>query len=93
MNPRAELLRPDGSREPLVPRSGRHFDLREMQEAVGGFVEVLYLPDGRAMVMDEEAKSKGSAVNPMATLLASELLAPSDAIKGTVVLCSQEMLK
>lgn len=42
--------------ENVKPKNGQNFTLREMQSFVGGMIEILDLPDGNKMVLNEESK-------------------------------------
>ena len=41
--------------------------LEEMQEFVGGYIEVVYAPNGDQIVLDEEGRLKGKQINEQAT--------------------------
>ena len=88
----AVVIRVDGTQEMIAPQSPPAFALEELHALVGGWIEVVYLPDGRLLVIDEEGKLKGYPRNEQATRLAAGRLLPSDSIAGTAVLVSlQEM--
>lgn len=61
--------------------------LEEAQALVGGYVEVVYLPDGRQMLIDEEGKLKRKPVNVEATMLYGRR---NDVIVGDVVVLEKE---
>ena len=44
--------------------------LEEAQAIVGGYVEIVYLPDGSQMLVDEDGISKGLEVNYSASMRA-----------------------
>ena len=88
----ALLLNIDGSQETVEPKKPPYFTLRELQVLVGGLIEVVYLPDGKLLILNEEGKLDGLAYNEQATLRASECLWPGDYIAGIAVVVSmQEM--
>lgn len=58
----AEFIKPDGTVKIVYPKA-QHFTLREMQELVGGYIEIIPLGQGRQMVIDEEGKLKGLEPN------------------------------
>lgn len=72
----------------LVTIDDRELTLEEAQEFVGGLIEVLRLPDGSLMVIDEEGKLKGKPVNLKATQIAHEARAifPGDVIVGDALI-------
>lgn len=48
--------------------------LDEAQSAVGGYVELVELPDGDQLLVDEEGLLKNKRVNSMATRIARRLI-------------------
>lgn len=63
----ATLFRTNGIQEEVLPTTGRAFTLAELQTLVGGYIEIVYTHDGKVMVVDEEGKLKGKALNYVAT--------------------------
>lgn len=70
------------------PKNGKVFTLEELQQIVGGYIEILFFKDGRMMVLNEEGKLEGLPVNMEATRIAHEnhLIWENDCIVGTVLL-------
>jgi hypothetical protein len=66
-------------------KDAKHFVSKEFYESP---IEILYLPDGRLMLLDEEGKLKGLEFNEEATRRAKEdnLIYPSDFIVGNVII-------
>lgn len=89
---KAEIIKTSGERITVKPENGTDFELHEMQEIVGGWIEVVYLRDGRIMVVNEEGKVNRLEPNIVATNL---LLAQGgwDMIVGDVLVCDASMLK
>ena len=88
----AVVVHVDGTQETIAPQTPPAFTLEELHALVGGWIEVVYLPDGRLLVIDEEGKLKGYPRNEQATRLAAGRLFSGDYIAGTAVLVSlQEM--
>lgn len=88
----ATVLYVNGTQGTIQPASPPAFSLEELHALVGGWIEVVYLPDGRLMVIDEEGKLKGYPRNEQATRLAAGRLFAGDYIAGTAVIVSlQEM--
>ena len=77
----AQIIKTTGEIIETEPSNGTDFSLTELQAVVGGFIEVVHLPDGRLMVVNDEGKLNGSPVNPKA----SELY--PDIIVGDVLVC------
>ena len=87
----ATLYKTDGTQEVVIPKSGKQFVLAEMQAAVGGYIEPLYLPDGRVLLVNEDGKSQGLPCNELATfhgMMAG--IADNDRVVGPALLCSHE---
>ena len=87
----ATLIPPTGKETEVHPANGESFTLEEMQGFVGGYVQVITLPDGRCLLMDEEGKMKGQSYNMSATLYGRKAgMMPSDEVVGTALLCTQQ---
>jgi hypothetical protein len=54
---------------PILPMNGVEFGLKEMQEIVGGYLQIVHLKDGRLMVINEEGKMDHLDYNEQATHL------------------------
>lgn len=91
-NFQAILLKVDGTQTPINPTNNEQFTLKEMQEYVGGYIEVIYLQDNLIMVINEEGKLLGLPKNKQATQLANFHLDFDDYIAGDVVICSTEQV-
>ena len=78
------LLKTDGTVEPMPDKS-----LSAMQKAVGGYIEIVGLPDGRMIVIDEEGKYKDYQINEKATELTKGLLHEFDVIVGDAILAEK----
>jgi hypothetical protein len=57
----------------LNPENGTTFTLEELQKAVGGYIEVIHLADGRVMVLNEEGRLHGLPFNANATRVLSDV--------------------
>ena len=83
------LIRTTGE-ESDYPRAGKTYSLEELQGAVGGYIEIISLRDGRLMVLNEEGKLKALPPNPAATLLARRVIQAADWVVGDVVVCNND---
>src|SRR5438270_7628866 len=82
----AHLLYPDGRLRLVLPADGVAFSLAELQEAVGGLIEVIDMPDEwHYMVIRETGKLDGLPRNEQATRLVD--LWPDDYIAGPALVC------
>jgi len=59
--------------------------LEEVQELVGGWVEMITLDNGDQMLFDEDGKLKGLPINEVATRLARPAIFDQDYIVGHAV--------
>jgi hypothetical protein len=66
----ATIYRVDGTLEPVTPATGGEFTLDEVQNIVGGYVELVRLTKGFFLV-DEDGRYKGLPLNLQATALAT----------------------
>ena len=49
-----EIIKTDGTRQPVQPANGSDFTLEEMQAIVGGYIELVELDGNTTMVVNEE---------------------------------------
>ena len=66
------IMQPDGGITAIVPASGKHYTLKEIQGHLdGGYVEMVAIPGDsqRVALVDEAGLLKGLDINPGATLL------------------------
>lgn len=66
---KAELIRPEGEIQLIAPKNNGWFTIRELQELIGGYIEIVTIATGKAMVIDEDGTFKGLPSNPRATEL------------------------
>ena len=88
----AKIIYTDKEAEDYTPKNGKTFALTEMQEIVGGYVEPIRLNDGRMIIVDEDGKSKGKAVNIPATNILRRDHYTTDYIVGTAIVCDADMI-
>lgn len=84
---RAFRLLVNGAMIKVDPKNGESFSLDEIQKAVGGYAEPVYLENGMEMFVDEEGLLKLKQRNPYASRLARQ------AICGDVLVCEKGMVK
>ena len=92
LQPRAYIIEPTGAEWERLPDNGRAFTLQEMQDAVGGFIEVLFLGPQR-VVLNEHGKLDGLPINPKATERFAQHLVPGDYLVGPVLVCESRMIE
>ena len=89
----AKIIYTDKEAEGYTPKNGRTFELEEMQEIVGGYVEPIRLNDGRMIIVDEDGKSKDKAVNIPATNILRRDHYTTDYIVGNAIVCDADMIE
>ena len=89
---KAELIKATGSVQEIEPKNGTDFSLEELKTIVDGYIQVVWLKDGRIMVVNEEGKIHRLPLNVRATCIVNgEGIA--DTIVGNVLICRSEMVK
>lgn len=101
----ALLIKSNGESKIVLPANGSAFSLEELQQYVGGYIEIWQLPHvvmysvasnsmadlgARSMVLNEEGKLMQLPINTEATNIASGVIPPGDFVVGDVLLCTQE---
>ena len=81
-----QIIKADGSKEPFL-YSGDKPTLNEMQEAVGGFIEMLKgIDDEWILLVDEDGNRKNLPYNETATdLVSPDYMMHNNTLRGTVV--------
>jgi len=82
----ALLIKANGERFTISPKNGEDFKLNELQELVGGYIEIIQMY-GHIMVVDEEGLLKKKPYNAVASSISGRPLV------GDVVFCTPEMVK
>jgi hypothetical protein len=89
----AYIIKTAGEVIETKPNNGTDFSLEELNEVVGGYIEVISLHDGRLIVCDEEGKLKGKDMNHKATEFFRLTLLTTDFLVGDVLVCNEEEIK
>lgn len=76
----------------VEPKNGADFSLEELQEFVGGYIEIIDLFDGTLMVINEEGKLKDLPFNIPATLIYSKKYGMQDYIVGNALVCDKSQI-
>lgn len=95
----AYRLKTDGTVTEVKPANGKYFVYDELRKFVGGMVEIVGIPDGRAVVCNEEGKLTGLPTNQAATALWKEQYPIAqypgnndELMVGDVLVCPSKML-
>lgn len=88
----------DGALDEVVPKNGTGFTLEELQSFVGGSVQMITLPNGLQIWMNEEGKLKEMPMNVMATLIWQVVyygyeVGADDVVVGDVLICDPKYIK
>ena len=88
------IISMDGEFTDSLPANGKDYDLKELQEIVGGCIEIIELCDDMIMVINDDGKFTCEP-NPCATALAKICgsIFPDDYIAGDVLVCHSELVK
>lgn len=85
----ATIYKAHGEVIEIEPRNGKDFKLEELQAIVSGYIEIINLADERLMVLNEEGKLNGLAINWKAT----ELAHGYGIIVGDVLVCNDNQIE
>ena len=83
----AKIIFTNGTEKKVMPKNGTDFSLEELQGFVKGYIEIVYLPNDKFLVVNEEGKLMGLPINDYATEIANQL------IVGDVLLCDSDQIK
>ncbi len=86
----AEIIKADGTKTEFVPKNRKYFQLSELQNVVGGYIEIVPATDGRIMIVNEEGKLKGLPYNHIASNLHGVW---NDPIVGDVLVCARSEIR
>ena len=87
----AEKLR-EGQRVTPYPPAAKHYTLTELQLAVGGFIEILALPNDQLLIVHAEGKLIGLPINHRATTLLVGSRYEGAVVVGDALLCRTELV-
>lgn len=84
----ALLIKSNGETISIKPTNGVVFTLQELQQHVGGYVEILLTKDQRTMIVNEEGRLRNFEVNDEASKLIDQII-----VVGDVVVCDWSMIE
>ena len=95
MNIAVSMILPNGEVDSISLPEDEEARLRQLQEMVGGYIEVVALPGERHMVINENGKDGPHMINHTATAIAheAESIMPTDYIAGVAVIIPAEVLQ
>lgn len=88
------IINANGAKTEVTPKSGNSFTLEELQEHVGGYIEIIRLANKYLMVVNEEGKLLNMPFNSEATDIARQHKAiyPNDMIVGNALVAQESMI-
>lgn len=89
----AKIIYPDKESEDCPPKNGSTFELEELQEVVGGYIEIIRLNDGRLIIVNEEGLLHGLPVNIEATNILRRDHSTAQYIVGNAIVCDADMVE
>ncbi|MGN0280784.1 MAG: DUF3846 domain-containing protein [Prevotella sp.] len=84
---------PENGKWLCEPKNGTTFELEEMQNIVGGYIEIVHLNDGRLMIVNEEGLLQGLPVNIEATNILRRDHPTTQYIVGNAIVCDSDMVE
>ena len=95
MNIAVSMILPNGEVDSISLPEDEQARLRQLQDWVGGYIEVVDLPGERHMVINENGKDGPHMINHTATAIAheAESIMPTDYIAGVAVIIPAEVLQ
>lgn len=101
METKAKIIFTDGRVVNTRPANGKDFSLEEMQDIVGGSIDIQQLPKSeQVIVLNDNGKLEGKEVNELATKVWKENYPISEypfnndeLIVGTVLICDSSLVK
>ena len=88
------IINTNGAKTEVTPKFGNPFTLEELQEYVGGYIEIIRLTDKYLMVVNEEGRLLDLPFNSEATDIARQHKAiyPNDMIVGNALVVEESMI-
>lgn len=89
----AHVYYTNGDFQETQPNNGSTFELEELQEVVGGYIEIVRLNDGRVIIVNEDGLSLNLPVNIEATNILRRDHFTTDYIVGNAIVCDADMIE
>lgn len=82
------IVKTDGSKHVITPKNGKKFELEELQEIVGGYIQAIRLSESQSMIVNENGKLYNLEHNAEASVIAHSYCAifDNDFIVGDVAI-------
>lgn len=85
------IIKTDGTSTDFMPANGSKFTLEELQQAVGGYIEIVHISNSQIAVLNEEGKLNNLPYNHIASLVFA-MAGIKDVALGDVVVCENNMV-
>lgn len=85
------IITADGLQKKVDPANGKEFSLKELNEIVDGYIEILHIGD-KLLVCNEEGKLQNLSYNAIATRIINAV-GIKDYIVGNVLFCDKDKIK
>ena len=89
----AHVYYPNGDFQETQPNNGSTFELEELQEVVGGYIEIVRLNDGRVIIVNEDGLSLNLPVNIETTNILRRDHSTTQYIVGNAIVCDADMIE
>lgn len=89
----AQLIKTIGITKEVIPNDNKFFTLEELQEAVGGIIEFIYLPENKIMIVNEEGEFLRLPLNREATRIIRETGTGGCYIVGDVLIINESEIE
>lgn len=89
----AKIIKANGEIIDVNPKNGKDFKLYELQKIVDGYIEVVWMPYDKIMVVNEDGKIRHLPVNEKATKIYQDCFGFSDIIVGDVLVCDSNQVE
>lgn len=89
----AEIIKANGEHKVVEPNNGKDFKLKELIEIVNGWVEIVWLPNDKIMIVNEDGKLLDLPINQEATKIYQDTFGFNDVIVGDVLLCNSNQVE
>ena len=89
----AKIYKANGEVLDIEPKNGKDFKLAELQEIVGGYIEIAQMKNNDIMVINEEGKLNDLPYNEKATEIYQHQVYFGDFIVGDVLVCKSKQVK
>ena len=88
------IVKTDGSKNVITPKNGKKFELEELQEIVGGYIQAIRLSESQSMIVNENGKLYNLEHNAEASVIAhsEKAIFDTDFIVGDAVIVNYEQL-